>query len=55
MQNIQQRQRALLEIIGQYNIYSQEELQDKLQAQGIRTTQATLSRDLKALHIVKVP
>ena len=55
MQNIQQRQRALLEIIGQYNIYSQEELQDKLQAQGIQTTQATLSRDLKALHIVKVP
>ena len=55
MQNIQQRQKALLDIISQSNIYNQEELQRKLLEQGIQTTQATLSRDLKALHIIKVP
>ena len=55
MQNIQTRHKALIQIISQETIFSQEELQEKLQSQGIKTTQATLSRDLKALRIVKVP
>ena len=55
MQNIQTRHKALIQIISQETIFSQEELQEKLQLQGIKTTQATLSRDLKALRIVKVP
>ncbi|MBR1570572.1 MAG: ArgR family transcriptional regulator [Bacteroidales bacterium] len=55
MQNIQFRHKALVQIIGQETIYSQEELQTKLQEMGIKTTQATLSRDLKALRIMKVP
>jgi len=55
MQNIQARQKALLQIIRQETVYSQEELQVKLKAMGIVTTQATLSRDLKALRILKVP
>lgn len=55
MQNIQSRQKALIQIISQETIYSQEELQEKLRKQGIITTQATLSRDLKALRILKVP
>ena len=55
MQNIQIRQKALLQIIGQEAVFSQEELQMKLSQMGITTTQATLSRDLKALHIIKVP
>ena len=55
MQNIQSRHKALIQIISQETIYSQEELQEKLRKQGINTTQATLSRDLKALRILKVP
>lgn len=55
MQNIQLRQKALLEIIGNHTIYSQDQLQARLKEMGITTTQATLSRDLKALHILKVP
>ena len=55
MQNIQSRHKALIQIISQETIYSQEELQEKLRKQGIVTTQATLSRDLKALRILKVP
>ena len=55
MQNIQSRHKALIQIISQETIYSQEELQEKLRKQGIITTQATLSRDLKALKISKVP
>jgi transcriptional regulator of arginine metabolism len=55
MQNVQSRHKALIQIISQETIYSQEELQEKLRKQGITTTQATLSRDLKALRILKVP
>ena len=55
MQIIQKRQSALLEIIDTEPVYSQEELVDKLKERGISATQATLSRDLKALGIVKVP
>ncbi len=55
MQNQQTRHKALIQIISQETVYSQEELQEKLRKQGIETTQATLSRDLKALHIMKVP
>lgn len=55
MQNIVYRQRVLLEILGSEQIYSQEQLLQKLRERGISSTQATLSRDLKALNIIKVP
>ena len=55
MQNIKSRQEALLEIVGTENIFSQEELIEKMNQRGIATTQATLSRDLKALSIRKLP
>lgn len=55
MQNIQQRQKTILEIIASRRIYSQEELLSALSEKGIEATQATLSRDLKALMISKVP
>ena len=54
MQKNQTRQQALLEIIGSQKIFSQEELIQKLAERGINATQATLSRDLKALKIIKV-
>lgn len=49
------RIQALIEIIKNNNVGSQEELQHLLQAQGIHVTQATLSRDLKMLRTTKVP
>ncbi len=55
MQNISLRQAAVREIVAQGPVYSQEELLQKLAARGISATQATLSRDLKALHIRKIP
>lgn len=55
MQKIQSRQQALREIISSEQVFSQEELMNKLAERGIKATQATLSRDLKTLHIIKVP
>lgn len=54
MQNIQQRRKAILEIVSAKSIPSQEELLMELEKKGIEATQATLSRDLKALRISKV-
>ena len=41
------------QIIRERKVRSQEELATLLAAEGIRTTQATLSRDFKKLHISK--
>ncbi len=49
------RQRAVLEIIGSSGVGSQEELRKLLQRRGISVTQATLSRDLHELGVVRVP
>lgn len=46
---------AISSIISSNRIGSQEELVRKLKEKGIEVTQATLSRDLKALQVVKVP
>ena len=53
--NTKIRQQAILEIIQAGPVYSQEELAARLKEEGISSTQATLSRDLKALRISKVP
>ena len=50
-----ERQSKILEIIAQEPIDTQEQLQQRLQAQGIACTQATISRDIKQLHLVKEP
>lgn len=52
MKNV--RQVAILDIIQKQNIETQEELADALQHQGIRVTQATVSRDIRELRLVKV-
>lgn len=49
------RRRILLEILENNRIFSQEQLQELLLERGIETTQATLSRDFKALQVVKTP
>ena len=47
------RQSQILEVIDREAISSQEGLRQKLQERGISATQATLSRDLKELGLVK--
>ena len=48
-----QRQAKILEIISTMNVETQEQLLDALQKEGFRGTQATISRDIKELRIVK--
>ncbi|KPU28099.1 ArgR family transcriptional regulator [Caloranaerobacter sp. TR13] len=48
------RQTKILEIIEENEIETQEELADLLKKQGIEVTQATISRDIRELGIVKV-
>lgn len=48
-----QRQAKILEIISNQNIETQEQLLEALQTAGFRGTQATISRDIKELRIVK--
>ena len=47
------RQRAILDIIQSRDIDTQEQLLEELRAQGFTTTQATISRDIKELRLVK--
>ena len=49
------RQSKILEIISTENIETQEQLLERLQAQGITSTQATISRDIKQMHLIKEP
>ena len=48
-----QRQAKIMEIIASQNVETQEQLLALLQAEGFRGTQATISRDIKELRIVK--
>ena len=47
------RQSKILEIISKQNIETQNQLMDALLAEGVASTQATLSRDIKQLRLVK--
>lgn len=48
------RQRRILEIVSSETIGTQKELAERLQQEGFETTQATISRDIKELLLVKV-
>ena len=47
------RQAAILEIVDREAITSQEQLRDRLRERGIDATQATLSRDVRDLALIK--
>ena len=47
------RQQEILDIVAQRDIETQEQLLDALKERGVSTTQATISRDIKQLHLVK--
>lgn len=48
-----QRQAKIMEIISTVNVETQEQLLALLQKEGFQGTQATISRDIKELRIVK--
>lgn len=48
------RHDLILEIIEEKDIETQEELADELKRRGIKVTQATVSRDIKELRLLKV-
>ena len=47
------RQEKILDIITRHNIETQNQLMEALMAEGVKSTQATLSRDIRDLHLVK--
>lgn len=47
------RQQEILDIIASCEVETQEQLLEHLRDRGITTTQATISRDIKQLHLVK--
>lgn len=48
------RHTKILEIIEKYEIETQEEIAEKLKELGMDITQATVSRDIKELRLIKV-
>ena len=48
------RHSLILEIIEQKDIETQEELAEELKRRGVKVTQATVSRDIKELRLLKV-
>jgi len=50
-----QRHTRILELISKYEIETQEDMMIRLQNDGFKVTQATVSRDLKELKLTKVP
>ncbi len=50
-----ERHSKIVELIGKYEIETQEELAERLNQAGFGVTQATVSRDIRELRLSKVP
>lgn len=50
-----QRHIKIRELITNSEVETQDDLVDRLKSAGFNVTQATVSRDIKELHLVKVP
>ncbi|MCL6590991.1 MAG: arginine repressor [Firmicutes bacterium] len=50
-----ERQAMIVSIIKEFQVGTQEELGEILKERGVLVTQATLSRDIKELGLIKVP
>ena len=48
------RHQKIIELVDNYNIETQEELAERLKEEGYQVTQATVSRDIRALKLSKV-
>ena len=55
MASKRERQQVILEVIGQQPIGTQDQLRLALSGRGVDVTQATLSRDLRELGLVRAP
>lgn len=49
-----ERHSKIVELIGKYEIETQEELAEHLEKAGFRVTQATVSRDIRELKLTKI-
>ncbi|MGL6199952.1 MAG: arginine repressor [Lachnospiraceae bacterium] len=49
------RHTKIVELINKYDIDTQEELADRLNEEGFKVTQATVSRDIRELQLTKIP
>ena len=50
-----ERHSKIVELIGRYEIETQEELAERLKESGFSVTQATVSRDIRELKLSKIP
>ena len=50
-----ERHSKIVELIGKYEIETQEELAERLHEAGFNVTQATVSRDIRELKLTKAP
>ena len=50
-----ERHSKIVELIGKYEIETQEELAEYLNQEGFKVTQATVSRDIRDLKLTKIP
>lgn len=48
------RHSKIIELINKYDIETQEELADRLRQEGFKVTQATVSRDIRELKLIKM-
>ena len=48
-----ERQARILEMVSRYDVQTQDEITERLVAEGFKVTQATVSRDLKDLKLTK--
>ena len=49
------RHAKIIELIGKYQVETQEELAEYLNQEGFKVTQATVSRDIRDLKLTKIP
>lgn len=49
------RHAKIIELIGKYQVETQEELANYLTQEGFKVTQATVSRDIRDLKLTKIP
>lgn len=49
------RQEAILRVISQYKVETQQELAQRLKEEGFEVTQATVSRDIRDMKLSKMP
>ncbi len=55
MSSKEQRQRLIQDIITRESVSTQAELVERLNAEGVAVTQATVSRDINELRLVRLP